>query len=176
MGDSLITIIAIFLAAVLMFVFPLMTISDRNDDIAQLSIQSETTSFVDKIRTTGKMTQDDYSSFVQKISATGNSYDIEMEWKVLDENAGKKTAQTSSEKAGENFYYSKFSSQIMEELEKNKSIILKEGDIITFKVKNTNITIAQALKNFFYGLTGNSTAQVEAQHTGVVMANGSNTK
>ena len=35
MGDSLITIIAIFLAAILMFVFPLMSLSERTDDISQ---------------------------------------------------------------------------------------------------------------------------------------------
>ena len=32
MGDTLITIIAIALAAVLMFVFPLMTLSDRTEE------------------------------------------------------------------------------------------------------------------------------------------------
>ena len=36
MGDTLITVIAIVLAAVLMFVFPLMTMSDRTDDVSQL--------------------------------------------------------------------------------------------------------------------------------------------
>ena len=35
MGDSLITIIAIFLAAILMFVYPLMSLSERTDDISQ---------------------------------------------------------------------------------------------------------------------------------------------
>ena len=35
MGDSLMTIIAIFLAAILMFVFPLMSMSDRTDDISK---------------------------------------------------------------------------------------------------------------------------------------------
>ncbi len=38
MGDSLITIIAIFLAAILMFVFPLMSLSERTDDISQLAV------------------------------------------------------------------------------------------------------------------------------------------
>ena len=33
MGDTLMTIIAIFLAAILMFVFPLLAVSERNDDI-----------------------------------------------------------------------------------------------------------------------------------------------
>ena len=54
MGDSFVTIIAIFLAAILMFVFPLMSISERTDDVSQLSVQTATTEFVDKVRTTGK--------------------------------------------------------------------------------------------------------------------------
>lgn len=52
MGDSFVTIIAIFLAAILMFVFPLMSISERTDDVSQLSVQTATTEFVDKVRTT----------------------------------------------------------------------------------------------------------------------------
>ena len=50
MGDSLITIIAIFLAAILMFVFPLMSLSERTDDIAQLAVSTATNEFVDKIK------------------------------------------------------------------------------------------------------------------------------
>ena len=49
MGDSLITIIAIFLAAILMFVFPLMSLSERTDDISQLAVATATNEFVDKI-------------------------------------------------------------------------------------------------------------------------------
>ena len=90
MGDTLITIIAIALAAVLMFVFPLMTMTDRADDTAQLAVETTTTEFVDNVRQTGKLTLDKYDKFVQNISATGNSYDVEMEIKTLDENTGKK--------------------------------------------------------------------------------------
>lgn len=67
MGDSFVTIIAIFLAAILMFVFPLMSISERTDDVSQLSVQTATTEFVDKVRTTGKLTLDDYDKYVQTI-------------------------------------------------------------------------------------------------------------
>ena len=112
MGDTLITIVAIFLAAILMFIFPLMSISDRNDDVAQLSVQTKTVEFVDNIRSTGKITQDNYDAFIQTLAATGNSYDVEMEVKVLDENPGKKTAQTSTDKIGENIYYSEYTSQM----------------------------------------------------------------
>ena len=49
MGDSAVTIIAIFLAAILMFVFPLMTMADKSDDVSQLSVQNATTDFTNKI-------------------------------------------------------------------------------------------------------------------------------
>ena len=58
MSDTLITVIAIALAAVLMFVFPLMTMSDRTDDVSQLAVETATTDFVDEVRTTGKITPD----------------------------------------------------------------------------------------------------------------------
>ena len=67
MGDSLITIVAIFLAAVLMFVFPLMSMSERTDDVSSLAVQTATTEFVDKVRTTGKLTIDDYDKYVNEL-------------------------------------------------------------------------------------------------------------
>ena len=172
MEDSIITIIAIFLAALLMFVFPLMSISDRNDDISQLAVQTETVEFVDNVRSTGKLTLDNYNSYVQTISATGNSYDVELEVKVLDENPGKKAATAAATKIGENVYYSEYTSQIMDELKSKPTKLLKEGDIVSVTVKNTNTTIAQMLKNFFYSISGNGTYQISAQHAGVVSTTG----
>ena len=105
MGDTLITVVAIVLAATLMFVFPLMTMSNRADDVSQLSVQSLTTQFVDDVRTTGKITSDKYNKFVENIHSTGNTYDVEIEVKVRDENPGKKTTQANSKKIGEDVYY-----------------------------------------------------------------------
>ena len=76
MGDSLITVVAIFLAAILMFIFPLMSLAERTDDISQLAVQTATTEFVDNVRTTGVMTLDDYDAYLNEISSTGNSFDI----------------------------------------------------------------------------------------------------
>ncbi len=176
MGDTLITIVAIGLAAVLMFVFPLMTMSDRTDDVSQLTVETATTEFVDDIRTTGKLTMDKYSKFVENISATGNAYDVEMEIKVLDENPGKKTTQATATKIGENVYYSMYTSQILDSLEstgtQTKVLALKEGDIFSASVKNTNSTLSQQLKNFFYSVSGNDTHTIAAEHAGIVTANG----
>ena len=98
MGDSFVTIIAIFLAAILMFVFPLMSISERTDDVSQLSVQTATTEFVDKVRTTGKLTLDDYDKYVQTITSTGNSFEVSMQAQILDENPGVKTTQAETTK------------------------------------------------------------------------------
>lgn len=177
MGDTLITVIAIALAAVLMFVFPLMTMSDRTDDVSQLAVETATTEFVDDIRTTGKLTMDKYSQFVENISATGNSYEVEMELQVLDENPGKKTTQAKSTKIGENVYYTMYTSQILDTINPSsgvtKTLALKEGDIFSTSVKNTNTTMSQQLKNFFYSVTGNDTYTIAAEHGGIVTANGS---
>lgn len=173
MGESLTTIVAIFLAAILMFIFPLMSISERNDDIAQLGVQTATIEFVDKVRTTGKLTQDDYNAYIQTLAATGNSYDVNLEVKVLDENPGKKTTWAVTDKIGENIYYSVYNSQIESALNSpTGAYSLKEGDIFSVSVKNTNRTISQMLRNFFYTISGNDAYQVSAQHAGVVMSNG----
>lgn len=176
MGDTLITVVAIGLAAVLMFVFPLMTMSDRTDDVSQLAVETATTDFVDDVRTSGKLSMDKYSKFVENISSTGNSYDVEMEINVLDENPGKKASQAEVKKIGENVYYTMYTSQIMDQINpesgKTQTLALKEGDMFTASVKNTNTTLSQQLKNFFYSVTGNDTYTIAAEHGGIVTANG----
>jgi len=172
MGDSLITVISIMLASVLMFVFPMMSMAERNDDVSLATVQTAVVDFVDNARTTGKLTQANYDGLTQKIYATGNTYDIDMEVKYLDVNPGKKTVNVAQNKIGENLYYSEYTSQILDELNAKREINLKEGDIISVSVTNTNTTISQMLKNFFYSLSGNNTYKIEAHHAGVVMVNG----
>lgn len=177
MGDSLITIIAIFLAAILMFIFPLMAISERTDDVSQLVVETATTEFVDNVRSTGKLTLNNYDSYVQELAATGNAYEVSMEAQILDENPGVKTTQAETTKIGENVYYTMYTSQIEEKLNSSSknTLNLKEGDIFSVSVKNTNTTIAQILRNFFYRIAGNDTYQVAAQHAGMVTVNGTKT-
>lgn len=172
MGDSLITIVAIFLAAILMFVFPLMSMSERTDDISQLAVQTATSDFVDNVRTTGKLTLDNYDKFVQTLSSTGNAFDVDVEVQLLDENPGVKTTQAEMTKIGENLYYKLYTSQVEEKLQNNGRMSLKEGDRVSVTVKNTNLTISQSLKNFFYQLVGNDTYQIAAQYAGIVTVNG----
>ena len=73
MSDTLITIIGIFLAAILMFVFPLMTVTNTQDDISQVAVQSLVSEFVNNAATKGKVTQNDYNTLISKLYATGNT-------------------------------------------------------------------------------------------------------
>lgn len=175
MSDTLITIVAILLAAILMFIFPMMSVAERSDDVSQLSVQTAVNEFVDNSRTTGKITIENYSKLVNKLNATGNAYEIEMEVKLLDENVGKKTAWTQSQVIGENTYYSVYSSQIMDELGEDGigTYKMKEGDIFSVKVKNSGRTLAQMIRGVFYSISGSDTYQIAAQHAGAVTTNGS---
>ena len=169
MDDTLITVVAIVLAATLMFVFPLMTMSNRADDVSQLSVQSLTTQFVDDVRTTGKITSDKYNKFVENIHSTGNTYDVEIEVKVRDENPGKKTTQANSKKIGEDVYYSIYTTQIENTLKNNNAYNLKEGDIVSVSVKNTNTTMSQQLSG---GTSTGLTGTIAGEASGIVTANG----
>lgn len=176
MSDTLVTIIAIFLAAILMFLFPLLSVAERSDDISQIAVQTATNEFVDNSRAIGKITMDNYATLVSTINATGNAYDIEMELKVLDENIGKKSAWTQGQVIGENVYYSIYTSQIVDVLQNptgNGVYNMKEGDIFSVTVKNTNKTMSQTVRSIFYSVTGSDTYSILAQHSGMVTATGS---
>ena len=176
MSDTVVTIIAIFLAAILMFIFPLLSVAERSDDVSQLAVQTATTEFVDNARSVGAITMENYSKLVNTIDSTGNTYEVEMEVKVLDENVGKKSAWTQGSVIGENVYYSVYTSQILEEIQANggKGVYnMKEGDILSVSVKNTNKTLSQTIRGVFYSMSGGDVYSIAAQHSGVVTATGS---
>lgn len=172
MQNSTSTIIALFLVAILIFIVPLVALSGRVDNVSQENIKSLTEEFVTNVKNTGKLSLSNYDSFITKLAATGNAYNVDIELQILDENPSKKVSQSNYTKIGENVYYSKYTTQILEQLEADKTINLKKGDLVTVDVKNNNTTLAQTLKKAFYGLTGNSTYAISASSSGMVSVNG----
>ena len=163
MGDSATTIIAIFLAAILMFVFPLMTMADKTDDTVKLTVQTATTEFTNDVRNTGFLSQEKYDNFLLTLGSTNNSYDVEIVVQKIDENPAKK-AGGATVKIGDNVYYTMYTTQVLESL----PLHLKEGDIISVTVKNTNNTIGTQLRNFLFKVTGNESKAITAQESGIV--------
>lgn len=170
MGDSLTTIIAIFLAAVLMFIFPLAAIADRNDDTSQMYIQTTLDNFVNTVASKGTLTLKDYEELEAQLEATNNSYDIELVINVADVNPGKKT---DNQKVGDTTYYSVYTAQIESVLgSEAHTYYLKEGDYIKVSVKNINTTISQMIKNVLFGITGNESYVIAGSASGVVVTTG----
>ena len=171
MQSSTSTIIAIFVAAVLLFVVPLVTLTERNDNVVQENVKVIVEEFVTDIKNTGELTIEKYQDFENRLSATGNVYDIEMELQILDENPGKKTMQTNYTKIGENVYYSEYTTQILEKLDAGK-ITLKEGDLVYVGVANQNSTASQTLKSTFLSFANAGEDVITANSSGMVSVNG----
>ena len=182
MQSSTSTIIAILVAGVLIFIVPLVTLTNRSDNVVQENVSLIVEEFVTEVKNTGKLTRARYQEFVDELHAAGNTtYEIEMEVKILDENPGKKTAQANYTKIGENVYYSEYTTQILKKLgieidgeqpSSNNAIILKEGDIVYVEVKNADSTAAQTLNSSLLGFSNAGEYAVQASSSGMVTVNG----
>lgn len=162
MDNTVIAVIGIFVAIILMFVFPVMEMASKNDELSQTVVQVVTSDFANNVARQGKITRFDYDELVQKLKATGNAYSIEMEVQILDDNPSRNaTGSTTTTKDGK--YYSVYTSTIMEKLNSgDEEYILKKDDYIIVTIKNTNITMATELKNMFYNLIGRETYTIGA--------------
>ena len=187
MEDTTVSIIGIIVASILMFIVPLTTIADRNDDIAQLVVKTETAEFVDEIIRLGKITDENYQNYINGLESSGNSYEIDIEVRVLDDNLAKNTVSNNNNLSvdpGQNAYYSLFTSQIEDAISKSDlqddgtyngsgKMILKEGDEISVTAKNSSKTLSQTLKNVYYTIRGEDLHIIVSTSSGTVAVNGS---
>ena len=174
MSDTLMSIIGIFLAIVIMFVFPLMELAGKGDEVSQTVVEVAVADFVNTVATTGQITWSDYNELVQKLYSTGNSFDIQIEAQILDDNPRRATTTASSDVLGEYRYYSVYTNTILSELEKseNSKYQLKNDDYIIVSVKNTNTTMGTQLKNLLYNLIGKDTYTIGTSSSSLVLNTG----
>lgn len=181
MEDTPVSIIGIIIASVLMFIVPLIMIADRSDDISQLVVQTVTAEFIDEVIKSGKITNDSYEKFISALNSTGNTYEIDMEIKILDENTAKAVTDKDARKIGSNTYYSIFTSQIEDKIgvsgqnivnNTDGKLILKQGDEILVTVRNESKTFSQALKTFYYNVTGDEIHIITGTASGTIAIDG----
>lgn len=174
MSDTLMSVIGIFLAIIIMFVFPLMELAGKGDEVSQTVVEVAVADFVNTVATTGQITWSDYNELVQKLYSTGNSFDIQIEAQILDDNPRRATTTASSNVLGEYKYYSVYTNTILSELEKseNSKYQLKNDDYIIVSVKNTNTTMGTQLKNLLYNLIGKDTYTIGTSSSALVLNTG----
>ena len=173
MSDTFIIIIGIGVAVVIIIVFPLMTMSDRTNDVAQLTAEAIVTETLDKIVAKGTIDQSDIDELVESLtSQTGYTYKHDIQVLVKDINLGKKTSQAQADKTGENATYLNTLTQIEEIIGKNGKYLLNEGDMVAIKVESTSPEIFEAIKNWFYSLSGNEAAVIRVQESAMSTTDG----
>ena len=177
-GDSFMIIIVIFTAVGIMFIFPIMTIADRTDDMAQQTIQAALEKLVDQSCMSGEITPVAYSEAEATIASTGILGDLEGEIQVLDDNPSKKTVQVQRDKVGENWYYTIYDAQLQEDMfgkdgKQENAKKLKPGDRVTFKFKNTSLSWAEQIGSIVYTALGKNVSTISAEASGMVMSNSS---
>ena len=79
MGDSLSVIFATIVAAIIMFLFPMLDTWERQDDLSYIAAYTAVIDTVDAVRNTGRLTQGMYDSLVSTVNATGNRFKIQLE-------------------------------------------------------------------------------------------------
>ena len=182
MEETTVSIIGLLIATIIMFIVPITLISDISDDISELVVQTATAEFVSDVIKTGKITSKRYQQFVSSLESSGNTYEIDIEVKILDENTSKYVTDANPEEVGNNTYYSIYTSQIEDKIGASAAIennnidgklILKQGDGISVTVRNSSATFSQALKSVYYNSRGNDIHIIAASASGTVAIDGS---
>ncbi|MGI6085575.1 MAG: hypothetical protein ACOYIF_09040 [Acetivibrionales bacterium] len=152
-------ILAFMLCAVLMFLFPLMTVLDRQDDVAYNIVLTECNRFVDACRDTGYITPAMYSEFINRIESTGNIYSIKMSHikrsviPVYEQESGALTFTGEYEITHVNYGEYEIlgvlypDNSTLSQLDKARRYNMSMGDLFFVEVKNTGKTMATALRD-----------------------------
>ena len=181
MEETTVSVIGLLIASIILFMVPIILISDISDDISELVVQTATAEFVSDVIKTGEITSNRYQQFISSLQSSGNTYEIDMEVKILDENTSKYVTDANPTEVGNNTYYSIYTSQIEEKIgasaaiEDNNAVgrlVLKQGDGISVTVRNSSATFSQALKSVYYKSRGNDIHIIVASASGTVAING----
>lgn len=171
MSDSFVTIILILIAAVMLFMVPMIAVSHRKDVVSTQTVQAAINEFVDSTRKTGKITQEEFSNLVQTLETTGETYEVNININNIDENPSKKDTSSVVDqvKIGENIYYTEYTTQVEKKLEENNGEIkLSTGDFVTVDVENKSQTMYQGFKKLLYSIVDTS-PQISGTYGGMVL-------
>ena len=155
MGDSLSVIFATIVAAIIMFLFPMLDTWERQDDLSYMAAYTAVVDTVDAVRNTGRLTDDMYNDLLSVITTTGNRFQIQMEHRQYVIVPGEDTDGDGNPDSYEMVYLTHYTDEILDHLEDaSKSNEYKEfnkGDFFYISIKNTNKTQATMLKQSLYG-------------------------
>lgn len=78
MSDSLGKVVSIFIAVILMFLVPVKFYMERQENLNQTYLMTETVYLVDAIRNRGGISKEIYEEYLEKVSLLDGIYEIEL--------------------------------------------------------------------------------------------------
>ena len=151
MGDSLSVIFATIVAAIIMFLFPMLDTWERQDDLSYMAAYTAVVDTVDAVRNTGRLTSAMYSNLLETITTTGNRFKVQMEHREyvlvpVKDGAGNVTGY-------EMVYVTHYTNDILNALNSasGEYTDFNKGDFFYISIKNTNKTQATMMKQNLYG-------------------------
>ena len=157
MQDNLSIVITMIIFVVLVVIFPLYNLFERQDDMSYNLALKATTSFVDEIVNNGYIDQTSYDNYISQLGNTGNTYDVQIEAHrkmLIDDVSTITIADDYIEQ-----YKIDYSEDILETINSNtpnitgsisnitNAYLLNQDDQIYIKLKNSNTTMAGAIFN-----------------------------
>ncbi|MGL5381764.1 hypothetical protein [Clostridium sp.] len=142
-------VVAIIVAVVIMFGYPILDNFQRIDDISQVVVLSETTEFVDSVRALGYITREMYTEFNGQLTATGNVYRIQMEHyrKKYDPIYDESNVFQGSYETNYQYIHN---DDILQKLTDDGVYYFSQEDMFNVKVHNINKTVATRLQDMIY--------------------------
>ena len=178
MENNVSMIVLAIVLVLLIVILPVYNIFTRQDDMSYNVALKAVTNFADKVRTTGRLTYDDYTHLLSQLSATNNSYEIELEghrnYYFKSKNIDNYDEEFSLETIVD------YTDKILEVLKGNYDktsdsysydgiYTLDRGESFFIRVKNTNITKADSLLSSIKLM--DSESRVDIDYGGVVLVN-----
>ncbi len=164
MRDTVSIIFAAIFMVLVIIILPLFSILDRQDNISYNVVLTQTTKFVDEIRTNGFITESAYAAYISSLASTGNTYKVTLEAykhslipatdqygnviadSYVDELELYNTSDILAHLGGE-----KINVEAENSNKKENVYLFEKSDEIYVRVYNTNVTAGSIMYNMIVG-------------------------
>ncbi|MNP18508.1 hypothetical protein D3C76_1109920 [compost metagenome] len=178
MSNSVAKVFAAIIAIVLLFIWPVSSALNKQDDISEIVVLNSVTHYVDSVRDKGYITPTMYTEFVDQIALTGNIFDIQMvhrhkRYDPIYSDDG--VFQGGYNVNFEEFYNAQFHEKLFprnssEPVDSpNRIYKFATGDFFDVTVKNTNRTMGTLMNDFLTGSINSPNEKIVIPYGGMVL-------
>ncbi len=177
MSNSVQLFFLTIIAVVVITLIPAYQTAVKQDDLAQQVAYTETTKFVDSVRTKGYLTPQMLEEYKSKIEIGSYVYRVEIVHEKKMYNPVFTDPKDSSTFTGEYLVqYDEFHTKQIEDYLYNSGKDIKtvkykmsEGDFFTVNIKNINTTMSTILLDAFQGITSGNTSVINVPYGGMII-------